>query len=354
MRTLSSAVLIAISAGFLGLSAHGVRGEPPAGAERFRILFEPGASALPVAGPEAAQNAAALKRIAGLYERLSNSRGVRFIFVAANPACASSQNCDAERLTFERLQQIKLAIGTAASPRKLHFTLQDEPGLNVTLPEAPSGKEELVLFLDQPQAGSSQACHAKILLRDPDLPPMLAGPGESFFLSDSEQARVGPKAQIAIAPEAGRTSYAVWGDGNGGLRKDARSSAGAFYPVPEGAAHLFLLSPDGENTGLTILLASIGDSFASSPWEAMLSRGNLSELSAPASRNTRGALLDPKVKGIGDDPRYVGDGTVKPKPGETASLTANAPIALCRFEFSAAPPLDEAMVGARAEAVPVR
>jgi hypothetical protein len=54
------------------------------------------------------------------------------------------------------------------------------------------------------------------------------------------------------------------------FRKDGIAPDGSLLSIPEGAVRLYLLTPQGQNAGLTSFLAALGESFALSPRPSFL------------------------------------------------------------------------------------
>jgi hypothetical protein len=341
----STALLLAVSA-CLSMSIM-ARADAPAGAGRFQVVFQRGASALPGEGPQAAANAAAIGRIANTFGRVGSLKSIRFTFVAARPVCDGAGSCDANRLAWSRVQALTLAIDTLLQKppatslyrRPAGLVFPDELDAPVNLAETPPGWEGLTLFLDRGETVPPGACHAKVLLRDPDLPARIGGEGPVIGLAGGEHAEAGPDARLAVVPEQGQTVHAVWSDENGGFRKGDPAD-GAFHPLPRGAAKLYLLSVQdlsvqGEDAELHQFLSGLSDVFTAGP--------------APSFLSADTAFLEPDDKGFGPKPFRA-----PPRQGRPSRTRRGAAPTVCEYLVSAASLPGEPAAAGRAAAHPSR
>jgi hypothetical protein len=340
MYTMRLAALFLASCASTGILAGTAKAETSPDGERFRVLFERGNSTMPAGGPEALANAAAVKRITRVLERIGGLTGVQFKFVASRPACVDPEYCDANRLTFARLSELTQAITDAAkqaglpSPRRsLAFIFADEPGVNVTLPAAPMGRDELALFLERSPAASAGTCQTQVLFRDPNLPPIIgpAGIEPGIPLADAEHASLSPGSELAVA-KAGQNVHAVWQDAAGRFRKEARLSS-AFSPLPPEATRLYVMAAQGENPELTQFISGLDDVFSPRPLPPFLVRAHHQAIARSGP--------DVQERGVGDLIISVKPGTVSPAPkGSDTAFNGQATIAVCEYGFSTTSALD--------------
>lgn len=339
-RRLAARLCACLLWGGLLLPAHGPRAEEAEAPEpRHRLLWARGESALPASGPHARANAAALARMAAAVRRFGGP-GVSFALATGTPDCGGVPACDAKTIRDRRFRDAMAEIRKAvedsdATPfrGRIAFAAPQELGGGVTLPPAPDGAEAMHLFLvAEGEGGQPAGCQARVLLRDPEAPPVVGGAARlgALPLPPGARTAVGAGAAVAVAPGRGasRPALAVWENGRGEFRRAGVAAGDGFAAVPAGAARLHLLFPQSETDPLAAFYGGLSEEFHSASRPALLTA---------AAQEERARFW--KRRGVGNGVGSHKDGTIKgprrlPEAADGSLSPAEAETLACHFEIS--------------------
>lgn len=295
-------------------------------ARNYELAFDNNSREL-ARGDWAAFNEATLNRIATLLKRIEGWQGVRLVFAGPRPSCAQKTACDAEKLTWLRIQRVLATVrdhlkdGDARLvPGSVSMAFSDE----IEGGGLPSMADSLTLLMEHRTAG--EKCSGAIRLEDASLPLDLAEgrPVYGFPLNKGESVPVDENTELFFSDTAANPMI-VWEDGHGRFRKQDASGNNRHWRLPPGAEALYLIAAPRNDSEASRFGSSLGNEFAALPRPSFL---------PPVKGASQRASLMPADRGFDDNPHRVQPGTIRPGPG--AGDAAGAPgseVAVCDFEF---------------------
>jgi hypothetical protein len=291
------------------------------GVSRYRLLFAPNDTSPLMEGKAGKINRAAISRMARVLPFWSDQKKVRFIFVGDRASlCAAETACTPDQRLWERVRSAVATISAAAGHQKsrMPFALigqafDDEFNPALTRAPPPDGTSSIDLFaIVDGLGGGPGGCPWRVLIADPDLPPVIADHDRPALPVPPDRAtEVGQTARLEIEAIT-RTAIlpiAVWENARGEMRlASSQLLAGQPLPLPPGKIHLHMFGPRRGDPEFDRFVASLGQEYG---------------VPSVRPRFLAGANRHDGERGLEDNPRWLRPGEIEPA----------AKPAYCHFAF---------------------